>query len=72
MKKLFKWLFSWFKKTQTPIPFSYKGKKFVLVWKGDGWMITKGDNVPINLKSILFSSSEAAQNWIKDNIDKIT
>lgn len=62
---IFRRLINWFKKTKTPIPFSWHGKKFILVWNGDGWEITMND---INLNNVVFATEDAAINWIRNNI----
>jgi len=62
----FRRIINWFKKTKTLILFLWKGKKFVIVWTGDGWGVTIDGKVLFD--KTVFCSSEAAIEWIKEYV----
>lgn len=60
-------ILKWFKRTETPIPFSWKGKKYVVRYNGVGWIVERADGSPI--WNVIFASSENAIAYLKNNID---
>lgn len=54
---------TWFKRTRTAIPISWKGKKYTVQYNGAGWVIICPDGK--TLGNIIFSSSENATAYLK-------